>query len=463
MLTLEKYSVVIFALIVLAPRLNIPLKQGKIYMRAANPFMFMKFLIALAIFGNALAHEGVERAAENDNIQARLFTADAANGDVVAVDLPGGETMMRLSTPPYMIYLAQGGNGQYVYAMRGRNTDRDWVTVIETGFTPGIDTVRPPNIARSFVGNVPDGVQHGHTATVKGKDAIIMEGDAELIIFDNPDFSGFGEISVRRFPLSAVDHLHFLEAGDHLYIGHLGHGYVQVLNSQTGAEVARIEGCPVLHGKTAERISGRLFFGCQPHVLVVGTSGEETHQVVARIRYPNNQRVGNFYDGKGQVIWGYTEGALPMIYRLDAGREPLAFDTLEVPRSVRQGTSADGEFLFILTYDGTLEVRDGGGGGIIHSLKVSGPFAADIEEKIDRAVMPDIKTWRDHAFISLPHEGRIVEIDVPAGEIVRYIATGGEPTRVTIVSTDDHGHSDHDTESQHDKDHANNANHEHDG
>jgi len=412
--------------------------------------------------GSALAHEDVERTAEDAQILARLFTADAANGDVVAVDLPGGETMLRLSTPPYMIYLALGGNGRYVYAMRGRNTDRDWVTVVETGFTPGVDTVRPPNIARSFVGNVPDGVQHGHTATVNGKDAIIMEGDAELIIFDDPDFSGFGEISVRRFQLSAVDHFHFLEAGNHLYIGHLGHGYVQVLNSQTGAEVARIEGCPVLHGKTAERISGRLFFGCQPYVLVVGTTGDETNTAVARIPYPNDQRVGNFYDGKGQVVWGYTEGALPMIYRLDAGQEPLAFDTLEVPRSVRQGTSADGNYLFILTYDGHLEIRDGGSGKIIHSLKVSGPFADDIEEKIDRAVMPDIKTWRDHAFISLPHEGRIVEIDAPAGKIVRYLDTGGEPTRVTIVSADEHGHSDNIAEHQHDDDHEHDADHEHD-
>ena len=200
-------------------------------MRSVNPFVFLILLITVMLPDNASAHEDVERTAEGDNIQARLFAADASNGDVVAVDIPYGEEITRLSTPPYMIYLALGGNNRYIYAMRGRNTDRDWVTVIETGFTPGDDTIRPPNIARSFVGNVPDGVQHGHTATVKGKDAIIMEGDAELVIFDDPDFSGFGEISVRRFPLSVVDHFHFLEAGDHLYIGHLGHGYVQVLST----------------------------------------------------------------------------------------------------------------------------------------------------------------------------------------------------------------------------------------
>ena len=430
-------------------------------MRSVNPFVFLILLITVTLLDNAIAHEDVERTAEDDNIQARLFAADASNGDVVAVDIPYGETITRLSTPPYMIYLALGGNNQYLYAMRGRNTDRDWVTVIETGFTPGDDTIRPPNIARSFVGNVPDGVQHGHTATVRGKDAIIMEGDAELVIFDDPDFSGFGEISVRRFPLSVVDHFHFLEAGEHLYIGHLGHGYVQVLSSRTGAEVARIEGCPVLHGKTAERISGRLFFGCQPYVMVVGTTGAEAHTAVARIPYPNDQRIGNFYDGKDQIIWGYTEGALPMIYRLDAGREPFEFDTVKVPRSVRQGTSADGSFLFILTYDGRLEIRDGGTGQLLHTLKVSGPFADDIEEKIDRAVMPDIKTWSDHAFISLPHEGRIVEIDLPAGKIARYIDTGGEPTRLTIASAKPHRGSDHDSDHQHNNNHQHTDEHDH--
>jgi hypothetical protein len=397
----------------------------------------------------AFAHTDVEVTAEEKRIDARLFTADASNGEVVAVDLPGGEVVARLATPPHMIYLAIGANRNYVYALRGKNSDRDYVTVIDTGFEPGSEQVRSPFIARSFVGNIPDGVQQGFTATVRGKDAIIMEGDAELLIFQDADFGGFGEVSVKRFPLSTVDHYAFLDAGDYIYIGHLGHGYVQVLDSDTGEEVARIEGCPVLHGKAKDRVSGRLFYGCQPFVLVVGTRGDEIHKVVARIPYPEEQRIGNFYIGKDQVIWGYNEGVLPMIYRLDAGEEPLAFDVLPVEKSVRQGTSADGNYLFILTYAGMLEIRDGATGEVLHRLEVSGPFDPDIEEKIDRAVMPDFQTFRDHVFLSLPHEGRVAEIDPAAGKIVRYIETGGEPTRLAIAFAETHDHDDEHDEHDH--------------
>ena len=44
--------------------------------------------------------------------------------------------------------------------MRGTGRDRDWVTVIDTGFTEHSDQIKSPYIARSFFGNGPDGVQH---------------------------------------------------------------------------------------------------------------------------------------------------------------------------------------------------------------------------------------------------------------------------------------------------------------
>ena len=120
--------------------------------------LILSIVLTVGFSENVIAHEDVERVAElRESGGARLFSADAANGDVIAVDLPEGEVIARLSTPPFMIYLALGKNKRNLYAMRGTGTDRDWVTVIDTGFTENGDEVKPPHIARSFVGNVPNG------------------------------------------------------------------------------------------------------------------------------------------------------------------------------------------------------------------------------------------------------------------------------------------------------------------
>jgi hypothetical protein len=55
--------------------------------------------------GAGWAHGPVDRVAEGSDAEARMFFADAANGDLVSVDLPAGAEMSRLSTPPYIMSL----------------------------------------------------------------------------------------------------------------------------------------------------------------------------------------------------------------------------------------------------------------------------------------------------------------------------------------------------------------------
>jgi hypothetical protein len=38
------------------------------------------------------------------------------------------------------------------------------------------------------------------------------------------------------------------------------------------------------------------------------------------------------------------------------------------------------------------------------------------------------------AYASLPHEGRIAVVNLDNGQIKRYLETGGEPTRIVLVS-----------------------------
>jgi hypothetical protein len=406
-------------------------------MSRAYIVLIFSVLILATLPSTSFSHSPVDRVSEAQTGQARLFAADAATGEIIAIDLPDGDTVVRLTTPPYVMQLGLSSDGQHLFALRGSSTDRDWVTIIHTGFDVTNGEVRPPYVARTFLGFDPGSVNNGSLATVGGKDAIFMEGTGEIIVFEGNGFTGFDEVKVRKYKLAGPTHYHYLEVGDNLYVGHLNQAFVQVLNRESGAEVARISGCPRLHGKALDEPTGRLFFPCLSDVMVIGTQGEEANREVARISYPERQRVASFLKGKDRVFWGYTEGILPVLYRLDAAREPYAFETLPVEASIRQNVTEDGNLLLVLTKTGVLEIRDGGSGELIRKVTVSKPFEKELRESVGQAILPDIVTFGDRAYVSLPHEGRIAEVHLTDGTVIRHLQVGGEPTRIVLVVAKD--------------------------
>ena len=209
---------------------------------------------------------------------------------------------------------------------------------------------------------------------------------------------------------------------------------MQVINRESGAEVTRISGCPLLHGEGKDEVSGRLFFACRVDVVVIGTRGTEQNQIVARIPYPEKQRIGQFFQGQGRILWGYTEGILPIIYRLDAAVEPYEFTIQPLDWSIRQASARDGELFLSLTRGGVLQIRDGSSGEMLRTALVAEPFEDDYHEHVDKAILPDIRTLGDNAYVSLPHEGRIAVVDLDTAEIKRYLDTGGKPTRIVMVA-----------------------------
>jgi len=389
--------------------------------------------VTAALSGPASGHGGTERVVERSAGDIRLFAADAANGDLVAVDLPSGEVVSRLSTPPFIMSLALSSDQRHLFAMRGRNTDRDWITVVNTGAPAGPGEFKPPYVARTIPASDPGPGDENRTVTVGGKDALMMEGTAEFIVLDDAGFTGFSPVQVRTYKLGAPDHYFYLEEGANLYVGHLRKGYVQVLNRNTAEEITRIQGCPLTHGKAKDDTTGRLFYACMRDIIVIGTRGDEMNEVVARIPYPEDQRVGAFYHGLGHVLWAYTEGTLKIIYRLDTGREPYTLEVLPLAPSLRQWSTEGGAQLLSLTRGGVLEIRDGGTGEVMHAVKLSKPFEDDYHEHTDKAILPDIKSLDGDAFVSLPHEGRIAVVDLDTGKMERFIDVGGAPTRLVVV------------------------------
>ena len=168
-------------------------------------------------------------------------------------------------------------------------------------------------------------------------------------------------------------------------------------------------------------------------IMVLGTRGEEMNQVVARISYPEEQRVAAFLHGPGRILWAYTEGILPIIYRLDAAVEPYTLEVLPLGASIRQWSTEGGELLLSLTRGGVLQIRDGASGDLLRSVEVCKAFTDDYHEHVDKAILPDIKSMNGDAYVSLPHEGRIAIVDLETGKIKRYLDTGGEPTRIVLI------------------------------
>jgi hypothetical protein len=381
----------------------------------------------------ALAHGPVARVAEGRAVEARLFTSDSASGDIVAVDLPGGEVVSRLATPPHVLSLGRSADGRRLYAMRGRDTERDAVTVIDSGMGSADGRSRLPSIVRSWLGRAPGGVRDGAMPSVGGRDAIFYEEAGELRVFDTADFAGLDAVPARVIKLAAPDHYHYLEAGDFLYVGHLAKSMVQIIARDSGQEVGRIMGCPILHGMAADAASGRLVFACMKNVVVVGTRGAEQNREVARVPYPGAQRTAVFAHGRDRVIWGSSEGANPVMLRLDLAVEPYAFQAVPVDSVIQRGTTEDGEFLILYSRNGRLDIRDGGTGELLRRVKVSRKFNAEYHEHVDKALLPDIVTLGRRAYISIPPEGVIVEIDLDRGKVLRRIRLGGEPTRLIAV------------------------------
>ena len=405
-------------------------------MRPIN-FLFLLIFFSANIYG----HGGVTRVSILKEAELRLFVADNLDSTLVTIDFPSGEIINRVSTPPSIMTLQIGGKNNYIFAMRGRDTDQDLVSIIDTGYDNLSQNFRQPFVLRTLPMDTPGGGRNngGHVmATVNGFNAVLTEGNGEIVVFETDTFDGFSDLKTKTYNLASPDHYHYQEGEKFLYIGHLFGGFVQILDKDTGEEYGRINNCPRLHGMGRDHDTGILFFSCMREVVVVGTRGKERAKEVSRIVYPDSGRsCAAFLEGRDRVRWCYTEGIIPQLYRLDASNEEYQFQILKVEPSIRQQVTKDGKYLMILTREGSLSLHDGYDGSFIRNIKLSDTFEGQWNEDVGKAILPDIVSHNGIAYVSLTHEGRVAVIDLEAGEVKRYIDTGGFPTRMVLLSKDE--------------------------
>ncbi|GAA6755769.1 hypothetical protein Thermus77420_12450 [Thermus thalpophilus] len=378
----------------------------------------------LALLSVALAHTAVSEKEEAYGAEARLFALDNQTGQshVVALDLPGGRVVARLSVPPRGISLVATPSGRYLLVSRGRDTDRQWLTVVWTGKEEG--RWSRPVVAKSLLLGRGWNIGHGAEAyTLGGRLLAFAERDAVAFRFSEEALAPEGAFQAELLRLPNPDHYHVVEAPEGAYLTLLARGQVVLFDRDLKEEKARFA-CPVEHGEAFHEETGRSVFACARDVLVL-EGGKER----ARLPYPVSERIGAFLKGKG-VFFGYSD-RVTHLQRLD----PVALRLTPIPLGgVFLRGKSDGERLYVLLSDGRLQVREAREGGLLKEVRVSRPFP-EMDEDTGGAILPDLAPWPERGLVyaSLPHMGLVAEVDVERGRVVRYLRVGGSPTRLVLV------------------------------
>lgn len=371
------------------------------------------------ITSNVSAHGGAAVWEERWEAAARLFVADNAQGEIVAIDLPDVQVIARIGVPPKTMILGATPDGAYLLSARGRDVDRQHLTVIASGVEA--DGMHRPYVAKTLLpGNAIGGFHGGHVGMLWDKYAITIESKAKLLLFSADELDGVHGFAPEVIDLQKPDHFDFMEEEDTVWVGALRTGTVRLIN-RAGEELAS-HVCPVFHG--IGRAGDHTFFACADGVLAIDATGQEH-----RIHYPGSERIGSFFPAGG-VLWGTSE-EVENLQRLDPAAMQLTLVPLDGILYAHATDDAE-EHILLLLQNGELEVRNGSDGALIHSLPVTTALP-ELEEDVSGAIMPAIQVWGDKAYISIPNRGLIAEVDWREGRLMRNLMIGGMPTRLTLV------------------------------
>jgi len=372
---------------------------------------------------NANAHEAVEMEEERFPAETRLFIADNEQHQIVVIDLPSGEEVTRISVPPQVMSMGATRSGRYLLATRGRDTDRQYLTVVDTGLnSSGGDWYFPVVSKTLLLGESISSVRTEGVQTVGDRQLLAVEAQGRLVHFEESVLAAeraFDHETTTVHP----DHLHIvpLDNGEWL-IGMTRHGEVRH-KDETGQVFARHD-CPGAHGSYQQ--GQRSFFGCRNSILVF--SGSE---LLEEVPVPDSDaRAASFYAGGGR-LWGGSE-SFPGLVWIDP-------KTLEVgvyeagARVERHNTSPDGKYLLMLLANGELHFHEAATGEHRHHMALVDTIP-DVTRSTAGASAPTIEFSGELALISIPSSGDVYAISLDGEPKIRHHwQLEGQPTRIVPI------------------------------
>jgi hypothetical protein len=121
---------------------------------------------------NVWAHRDAPSYEELWSGEARLFVADNARDEILIIDLPDGQITARMQVPPKTMGIGATPDGNYVVVTRGRDVDRQHVTVINTAITK--EGLRRPFISKTLLlGKSIGGIHGAHISTLWGNCSLL--------------------------------------------------------------------------------------------------------------------------------------------------------------------------------------------------------------------------------------------------------------------------------------------------
>lgn len=351
---------------------------------------------------------------------ARLFVADNARNEIVVVDLPDGQVTARLNVPPKTMTMGVTPDKAYLLVARSRDADRQHLSVIATGVEK--EGLRLPYIAKTLLLGKAIGGFHGtHVEELWGKLFVTVESQGKVYRFDAKALDPSAAFEATTLDLKVPDHYDLQVVGDQVWVGGIRSG-VRLFDQQ-GKEVAKFE-CTANHGLVYDSKTKRMFFACAQDVLVV-----EGTTLKTRIPYPITERIGAFTKTKS-ALFGTSE-AVQNLMLIDT--EALKITPIALKSTLyARATTPDSENLLVLLQNGKFQVRDGKNGDLLREVQVTQEMP-EWDETVAGAIMPSIVTWKERAYISLPHRGWIAEVDWKQGKLLRNLMIGGMPTRLVLV------------------------------
>ena len=287
-----------------------------------------------------------------------------------------------------------------------------------------------------------------HFSRHSGWTAIFHDGSGRIALFEEHDL----EEELNEYePV-------WLEAGLQHGAGiALGEGYVMVTSNNPdypsvagtsslplGAEVWTLDGevvfdeasraCPGLHGEAAN--AHGVAFGCVGGVLFIeGHDGEYEYEFVDNPADMNEAaRIGTLW-GHDDVEYFFGSASYRQegasfnggFWRIDAegGEMSLVLPPTDEKRVRSAAFDGHGEELFVLTYDGVLNV--------IHPEEGEVEETYQLVEAFDGDTSPSFIVVGEMLYLSDRVGGRIIEFSLAEGEIEREWAIGGEPRSLAFV------------------------------
>jgi len=385
-------------------------------------------LAAIALAGCATAAPSAS--GENDTSDAAhdgdTRVAIAYDGGIVVLDGDTLDTVASAELDGFLRVNPAGDHDGHVFV-----TASDGFHVLDSGLASG---------SVEFTGEVFDAEGPGHVTPHAGRTALFDDGTGRITLFDT-DAVGTGALpDSETVESEEAHHGVAIELSDGTILSTIGtaesRSGVRLLDA--GAEVARNEDCPGVHGEGALK-GETIVFGCEDGVLVFADGA------FTKLEAPDAfGRSGNAYVTDTSAIAALDYNADPdqegyLLSQLAlVDTEAQTLSVVDLPDGVEytwRGVGRDGhDNIVVLASDGTLNLLDETG-EVLESWSVIEPWESPAEWQDPH---PGLRVVGDIAYVTEPAENRILAVDLHTGEVSAEATLDVVPGEFVVVGAAGH-------------------------